>query len=1128
MKEQCLCSAHREAAAGRNTTRGRAAHLDTDDNFSREEPHLDDGQTCAIHPLLTETMLRDWVARSAWLTDRLAGTFDSAGAGWDQSVWARDRWCELAANGDNDRFRAYLARLGLDESDASRLPGSVQKGGCDALPVWADRLPELISIICSCAISSQDGEASPFSDLFHSLGRILLDRSTCVAGRSIWADSAREDVSAALTRRLSALFADSLYAWFDAFRAVRRSQGGLAGWEPESSHTELYADFLSWLQRGNLVRLLDQKPVLARLFAVCVLQWERHVEEFARRLEVDRPLIIARFFSHQDPGAVIELDFDAADSHNEGRGVVIVRFASGCRVVYKPRDLKIDHAWKRFLCSIQESGSPVELRAVDVLCRQGYGWASFIRTEPCTTHEEVRNFFRRAGALLALFQVLGSSDFHHENVIACRDYPIPVDLETLLCPGRRTGEENQERHAAIVAAEQLTRSSVLESGYLPHWNRFRSKKWTSGGLAWSAPETVMVTGYRHVNTDAMFLGRKPLSAKAIHHLPTLNGSVVDPSGFIGDIDVGLAEMGRFILAHRAKVREAMAVFRDTSVRVVIRATRFYEMLSRRALQPARLSNGLGASLEFEFLLRFHEPADTEALACVRMEQAALLRLDTPLFRMRSDGTMISEAGNEGLEIPYPGGDGMLSPVAHALSRLDELSETHLEQQRRLVRFTFSHCSDTVTTHVDTWPDEVESTWCPERAVRRALGIGEHLLRLAAHAEDGAAWLGLSTTHVDTAPQIKVLGENYYHGASGIALFMLALARVTGRDDFRETGLRAFAPLRQCLAHRVGFDLSEPRRILGGTQGLASCIYPLVLGAKLANCDELLEQAERIAECITDDLISSDTSYDVIGGAAGTILGLLALYAAGRPKGLDRALACGRHLLARCKVPTAGNADLPRPLAGMAHGAAGFAYALQCLAGASRLAEFATAASDWVAYERSLYDEASNNWKDLRFATSETPEPDTSMSRWCHGATGIGLARLGMQRYGADRVTEDMERAIIRTIAEPMKSLDSLCCGNFGRIDFLLEAGVRLGRPQLVELARRRASARLDWTEQGFHWPIGTDDENLGFFQGISGIGYELLRLVDPNAFPCALLWEARFHPDAGRSLQLKRESKPNE
>ncbi|MGF6652592.1 lantibiotic modifying enzyme [Paraburkholderia youngii] len=106
----------------------------------------------------------------------------------------------------------------------------------------------------------------------------------------------------------------------------------------------------------------------------------------------------------------------------------------------------------------------------------------------------------------------------------------------------------------------------------------------------------------------------------------------------------------------------------------------------------------------------------------------------------------------------------------------------------------------------------------------------------------------------------------------------------------------------------------------------------------------------------------------------------------------------------------------------------------------------------------------------------------------------------------------------------MSALDCLCCGNFGRLDLLLEAGVTLGRPALVALARRRAAARLDRTVEGFSWPFGSDSENLGFFQGVAGIGYELLRLAYPGKFPCALLWGIGSRPIASTHWDREEET----
>ncbi|WP_186451763.1 type 2 lanthipeptide synthetase LanM family protein [Burkholderia stabilis] len=1083
-----------------------------------------DAQAVTLLPPLAESTLCDWVARSAWLGERLTCTPDAGGVGGDKEAAAFASWRRLAAKDHAHHFDTYLERLGLSERQAVLRLGPARQAGHAALPDWAARLPAWIALVCAgdAATDGRDDGNVPFGDLFRPLGSAVWDRIARHLDGSLWAAPVRDDVSAGLTTHLSALFADSLYVWFDAFRSVRQSHGQPAA----DASNRIYADFLAWLRSGHFVRLLDRKPVLARFFAISILQWEQHVTELAQRLERDRQAIVTRLFAGRAPGAVAGLDFGMSDRHRDGRGVAIVRFDGGQQLVYKPRDLGIDGAWATFLQRIQAAGAPGELRTPDVLCRDGYGWTSFVDAKPCASLDEVRTFYARAGALLALFQILGSCDFHQENVIACGSHPIPVDLETLLRPAGRLDGDDRSVHPAISAAARRVSASVFESGYLPYWNTFRSTRWIGGGLSWSAPEEVTVTGWLHANTDAMTLGRKPLVIAAVRHLPRLAESVVDPSGHLGDIDAGLVAMGRFVLAHRETVRDALAVFRDTSVRVVLRDTRFYEMLSRRAAQPTRLADGLSASLEFEFLMRFHHPLDANTMTWVRREQAAMLRLDTPLFRMRSDGTTLHEAGSEEVEFSYPESD-VLSPIAHAAARLDAFDDAHLEQQRRLMRFAFSRDGVATAFADDAWPQDGDRAWRPDEMVQRATRIGEHLQSLAVVGGGGAAWIGLPTTAIDAEPRIQVLGENFYDGTTGIAVFLLALARATGRDDFRQVGLDAFATLRDRFVRERHAGFSDRDRILGGAEGLASCIYPLVLGAQLAESDVLLDWAEEIAQCIGDAWIGADTAYDVIGGAAGAMLGLLALHEAGRPIGLDRAIACGAHLLAHCRPAQASGAPgHARALAGMSHGAAGFAYALERLAAASARRECSSAAAEWVAYEHALFDEATGNWPDLRFAADERPQPDHAICRWCHGASGIGLARLGMVRHGASAraVLEDVERAIARTVAEPMSALDCLCCGNFGRLDLLLEAGVTLGRPALVALARRRAAARLDRTVEGFSWPFGSDNENLGFFQGLAGIGYELLRLAYPNEFPCALLWGIGPRPIASAHRDREEET----
>jgi lantibiotic modifying enzyme len=392
-----------------------------------------------------------------------------------------------------------------------------------------------------------------------------------------------------------------------------------------------------------------------------------------------------------------------------------------------------------------------------------------------------------------------------------------------------------------------------------------------------------------------------------------------------------------------------------------------------------------------------------------------------------------------------------------------------------------------------------ATWDPNAAHARAIEIGEHVSSRAIYNGDSATWRGLLGSEPDAPPTIGVLGSDFCDGATGIGLFLLALARKTGRADFHETGRQAFAPLRRELAALCVSDRSE--RMLGGTEGLTSCLYPLVVGAALGDCPALLNCAEQLAAQLTTDVIGADRQFDLAAGAAGAILGLLALHEAGRPIGLEKALACGRHLLA-CVPPPSSRAK-PGQLAGLSRGASGFAVALARLGRASEQAAFLDAAASWVAYEDALFDKAHGNWPDQRLVADTQPDADFTVCSWCHGATGIGFARLGIARQAG----LDMTRAIRRTITEPLADADSLCCGNFGRISFLLEAGIRLDRPELVAQARSRAAQRLTTCASAFPNVFGDHAQNLGFFQGVSGIGYELLRLLDPDVFPCALLWE---------------------
>ena len=168
-----------------------------------------------------------------------------------------------------------------------------------------------------------------------------------------------------------------------------------------------------------------------------------------------------------------------------------------------------------------------------------------------------------------------------------------------------------------------------------------------------------------------------------------------------------------------------------------------------------------------------------------------------------------------------------------------------------------------------------------------------------------------------------------------------------------------------------------------------------------------------------------------------------------------------------------------------------------------------AAVEGFAFEHVLYREDVEEWPDSR----QQPREAKLLTSWCHGAPGIALARLSIldavREEHQDTILEDLDTALTKTSQTPVRPPDNLCCGNFGRIDILLEAGRQLGNESLVRQAKTVAGVCLDQV-RGRGFAIGgTDDEpqmKAGLWQGLAGIGYELLRLSSPNRYPSLLLF----------------------
>lgn len=401
-----------------------------------------------------------------------------------------------------------------------------------------------------------------------------------------------------------------------------------------------------------------------------------------------------------------------------------------------------------------------------------------------------------------------------------------------------------------------------------------------------------------------------------------------------------------------------------------------------------------------------------------------------------------------------------------------------------------------------------------------LNAAEDIARqLAAHmsrARDGSvSWSGPGIRQGKVVP--VAMSPYLYPGTTGVALFLAAMARVSGDGggEYRDLCLRSLAPLRRNLSQIAGTpDREKTPCLLGGMSGFGSLIYALLRIGFLIGEPALIRDAQDLSSLLTPNRILADEKLDVMFGCAGALLALLALdrEAPGpNPSGstpLDLAAACAARLLSRRTRRAGGFQVWPlgpeeTPLGGFAHGASGIACALLRLFGRTGDRGLLEAVRDGIAHERTLH--ASGAWR-----LSWKPEGRFERS-WCNGATGIALARLeGLDLGEHPGVVQEIRDALEITRSSELDEDDFLCCGNMGRVDVLLHAARKLRDETLgaaaCALARRvlkRARER-----QGFGLMASTRHLfDPRFFLGVTGIGYTLLRLHDPSGLPCVLTLE---------------------
>jgi len=916
-------------------------------------------------------------------------------------------------------------------------------------------------------------------------------------------DSAVAALSAMLVTNLARALSRSLV--LELHVAVRSGQV-----EGETADEQM-ADFVTRFgQPERALGLLRQYPVAARHAVESIDRWLAFASEVLAQLAEDSELIRETFNAGEDPGPLVDAKGGVSDPHRGERTVLLLRFESGLRLVYKPKPLALDAAFQNLLLWLNERGAEPPLRPLLLLDRGSYGWVEFITPHPCASEAEVLRFYRRQGGYLALFYALSATDFHHENLLAAGEHPIPIDLETLF----HSSPATVDGLPRVSLADEAVWNSVFRPGLLPQriWAQNNAGVDISGmGAVAGQMSSVPVLRMEGGDGGLVRFDRKIVDLPVgLEHIPSLEGHEVAARDHIEAIAEGFTSLYRLILGLRDDLLapggplEACA---EAPTRFIARPTIVYDRLLTESYHPYVLQDALDRDRLLDRLW-----VDVEARAGLERllpwEHRALEKGDIPLFTSLAGSRDVWSSTGE--RIPDQLAESGLDRVRRILG---EMGEADLAIQLHIVNGTLK----TLRMHAEeqVWPaylfQEPEAPAPAERFLTAARAVGDRLESLAFHQNGSATWLGFNRMGSTGFWSFEPVGYGLYAGLSGIALFLGQLGAVTGESRYVDLARAGLATVRGRLAIDSGDWLG-----IGAFSGAGSILYTYLQLASAWREPELLDDAEALVEVLPAK-IEKDEGLDLLSGSAGCLVALLQLHAI-RPsrRTLDAAILCGDRLISQAMEMETGLGWLapgtgPLPLAGLAHGAAGIAWPLAELAAVTGEERFHAACRGALAYERSLFSPAQGNWPDLREETQlERPGADRGfMCGWCHGAPGIGLSRLScLGLLPEAELREEIEVALATTLKGGFGTNHSLCHGDLGNLDFVLEASRRLGKEDLAARVPRLATGILHGIEQ-HGWLSGSllAPEIPGLMLGIAGIGYQLLRLAAVEQVPSVLMLE---------------------
>ena len=917
----------------------------------------------------------------------------------------------------------------------------------------------------------------------------------------ILTSSAVIDLERAVLKSLSRIASQALYVDFKLFCIH-----SLPNKESQ------YEDYVSVFYKNRYYqKFFCEYSLLSRLLAQDLVFWLNNSQMLINSIKLDFISIKNQFNKGSELGRIQKIGLGFSDRHNSGKTVVKIFFESGLEIFFKPRPCKLERDFNAVLIYFnQKLDASYQNRLLKVFSKDQYCWVENIDFKDCQNENEVRNYYQRAGVLLYIVHLLNGTDLHFENLVASGDFPVLIDLETLIQPQTKPFTDVEEDDFV----ESLMNSSVLMTHLLPQWQvRDEYSLYDIGGYS-AEPKLSgrSILKWKNIHSDEIepFFEENILTATI--NSPSINGEAQSLLNYRDLLIDGFIVAHELILENHKDFLnhlDRIGLFQDLDVRIVVRPTSLYSKLIEELFSPHNLRSGIHFSIELEILTLTYLHKDSNIkdpniwYKIFQAEINALKRLDIPLFHSKSNSTSLFL--DNGTEVK----DCFLRPSYQLVkTNINSRDSSYLNLQLKIMssaieaRYHDFSQKNILKNKLGQDKNEPDVEF-----LEIARNIGDQILLNAIKSEKGhLGWINYEYNYLQKAVILKACNDSLFDGRCGIALFFAALYRATEEEVYINACTSTILPIIEKInSNRETEDLR-----FGGIKMRGGLIFGLVKIGYFLGDDSYFEAAKILLGQIDDSMIRNENELDIIYGIAGVLQAISTFQEITDSRLFSNIASICVELLIN-QITKWSDGSRENVLLGFSHGISGIANALIRYGSLQDKVEELDFACKAFKLENEFYKKSIGGWPDLR---PNVIHKERVQFGWANGLVGIGLSRVDLVRmgYGNYPTFEDDIKKVISHLKQKESSTSNLSNGVAGLLDFYIELssnGIFLDELEpLVKINNKILSGNLNsinWIE--LNWGKVHPGLVPSLFTGSSGIGYQFLRLIDPQIFKSILLFK---------------------